>query len=87
MKSKLSPSFRKQFLNLPKEVKLRASRSYRKWRRNPAEAGLFFKRVDDKMPIYSVRIGLDYRALGILKDDTMIWYWIGNYDEYDRLLK
>jgi hypothetical protein len=35
----------------------------------------------------SVRIGVGYRALGLLKADTVTWFWIGTHDEYDRLLK
>lgn len=37
-------------------------------------------------PIYSVRVSKDYRALGIRKDDTVIWFWIGSHAEYDDLL-
>jgi hypothetical protein len=34
----------------------------------------------------SIRIGRDYRALGILEGDTVTWYWIGKHDTYDRKL-
>jgi len=30
--------------------------------------------------------GDDYRVLGILEGDTLIWYWIGDHDRYLRLL-
>lgn len=49
--------------------------------------GLYFKRVGKQRPIYSVRIGLNFRALGILEGDSVLWFWIGIHDEYDRLLK
>ena len=29
----------------------------------------------------------DYRAIGLLENDTVIWIWIGNHDEYQRLLR
>jgi len=54
---------------------------------NPYHPSLRFKRVDDEELIYSARVTGDYRVLGILEGDTMIWYWIGNHDEYERLLK
>jgi hypothetical protein len=38
-------------------------------------------------PIYSVRITLAYRTVGVLKNDEITWFWIGNHAEYDRLLK
>jgi hypothetical protein len=57
------------------------------WKENPRHPSLHFKRVDDKEPIYSARVSDDYRVLGILEGDTMVWYWIGSHDEYERLLK
>ncbi len=87
MKSKVTANFRKLYAKLPPIVKRRARKAYLLWRNNPNSAGLYFKRVNDNLPIYSVRIGLDYRALGIVKGDTITWYWIGKHDEYERLLK
>ena len=37
-------------------------------------------------PIYSVRVTLGYRALGLLQKDEIVWFWIGSHAEYDRLL-
>ena len=37
-------------------------------------------------PIYSVRIALGWRAVGILEGEEMIWFWIGSHAEYDRLV-
>ncbi len=48
---------------------------------------LFFKRVKESQPLYSVRIGLAYRAVGLLKADTVTWFWIGTHDDYDPLIK
>jgi len=36
--------------------------------------------------IYSVRVGLGYRALGAMAGDTVTWFWIGSHAEYDKLL-
>jgi hypothetical protein len=44
------------------------------------------RRVSVRQPIYSVRVGLSYRALGLWEGDTVTWYWIGPHDEYDALL-
>ena len=49
-------------------------------------AGLRFKRVSNDEPLYSVRIGIQYRAVGLLKGDTITWVWIGSHDDYERLL-
>ncbi len=57
------------------------------WKVNPRHPSLHFKRVDDEEPIYSARVSNDYRVLGFLKGNMVLWYWIGNHDEYERLLK
>ncbi len=72
---------------LPKDVQQNANRAYQVWQRNPRHPSLQFKRVDSQDPIYSVRVGRKYRALGWLEDDTVIWFWIGNHAEYDAWLK
>lgn len=38
------------------------------------------------LPVYSVRIDLDWRAVGVLQGDTMVWFWIGSHGDYERLL-
>jgi hypothetical protein len=45
------------------------------------------KQVHPDPPIYSARVGIGYRAVGILDGDTVIWYWIGSHADYDELLK
>lgn len=57
------------------------------WKANPHHPSLHFKRVDDEELIYSVRVSDDYRVLGFLEGDMVIWYWIGNHGEYERLLR
>lgn len=87
MRSLTTAQFWKLYNALPKEVQQRADSAYALWQINPQAHGLYFKRVGNRQPIYSVRIGQGYRALGILDEDTIIWFWIGDHDEYERLLK
>ena len=72
---------------LPKEVQRRADSAYELWQITPYAHSLYFKRVGKQQPIYSVRIGLGYRALDILEEDAILWFWIGPHNEYERLLK
>jgi len=37
-------------------------------------------------PLYSVRIGRGWRALGLLEEETVTWFWIGSHADYDRLI-
>jgi len=84
MNSRTTGRFREALRRLPPDVRERAKRSYRLWLENPDLPGLRFKRVGDMV---SIRIGRDYRALGILQGDTVYWYWIGRHDEYDHMIE
>jgi hypothetical protein len=53
---------------------------------DPRHPGIQFKRVSQKRPVYSARVTRDYRALGIVQGEGITWYWIGNHEDYDRLL-
>ena len=86
MKSRTIPNFWKLFRNLPPDVRRRAYKAYRLWRANPFAGSLRFKRVSQREPIYSIRIGRGYRVLGLLEGDTIYWYFIGNHDDYKREL-
>ena len=87
MKSSVTKGFRKQLDALPKEVREQAGRAYAIWRSYPHHASLQFKPVSQRQPIYSIRIGLGYRALGLREDDHISWFWIGSHAEYDVLLR
>ena len=43
--------------------------------------------TDDRGPVFSVRISLNYRALGIHEDNEIIWLWIGSYPELKHIVK
>ena len=86
MKSRTTAKFWRLFRRLPPDAQRRAYRAYDLWRDHSSAKGLNFKRVDPNEPLYSVRIGLDYRALGLVEGDTIFWFWIGHHDEYDRIL-
>src|ERR1039458_6969056 len=60
-------------------------RAYRLFQSNPAHPGLQFKKLEGEDNIYSVRIGLEFRAMAVMKKDRIVWYWIGSHSVYDRL--
>jgi len=88
MTSRILPSFKKAFQNLPGEIKHQAKKVYKLWKKNPFDRSLGFKKVHPSKPIYSVRITLNWRALGIREDkNTITWFWIGSHEEYNNLVK
>jgi mRNA-degrading endonuclease RelE of RelBE toxin-antitoxin system len=86
MKSVTTKRFRKAFEKLPGGIQDKARKTYSQWKNNPKHPGLDFKQIHSKDPIYSVRVGLGYRAMGILKNDTMVWFWIGSHEDYNQLI-
>ena len=86
MKSHTTKRFREAFRRLPSPVQSQARKAYRLFVQNPHHPGLRFKRVHTALPIYSVRIARDYRALGIREGESIIWFWIGSHAEYEDLL-
>jgi len=87
MKSSVTKAFRKQLSQLPESVQEQATKAYALWRSDPYHNSLQFKRVSQRQPIYSVRVGLNYRVLGLLEEDCIYWFWIGAHAEYDELLQ
>ena len=49
---------------------------------------LFNCRVNKKIAadVYSVRVGLEFRALAFDRGTHLTWFWIGPHDEYERLI-
>lgn len=74
MKSSVTKSFRKRFHQLPAAVQEQAARAYTLWRSDPYHPSLQFKRVSPGQPIYSVRIGIGYRALGLQEGEQIDWF-------------
>jgi len=86
VKSVATDEFRDRLGRLPGPVRQQASRAYALWRADPRHPGLQFKRVSQRQPVYSARVGLGHRALGLWEGDTITWFWIGSHAEYDALL-
>lgn len=86
MQSRTTRQFRRLFSSLPLAVQRDAKHAFRLFEENPAHPGLQFKKLEGEDDVYSARIGLDYRALAVMKGDRVVWYRIGGHSEYDRLV-
>jgi mRNA-degrading endonuclease RelE of RelBE toxin-antitoxin system len=86
LRSKTTREFREGLRDLPPEVRRRAREAFRLFQSDPRHPGLRFKKVHPSEPIYSARISQDYRAVGVLIDDSMVWFFVGNHADYERLL-
>lgn len=86
MKSRTTRRFRELLADLPDHVRQQSREAYRLFQQNPSHPGQRFKQVHSNPPIYSARVGISFRAVGVLDEDTVIWYWIGSHADYDKLL-
>ena len=86
MKSRTTCRFRELFAALPVAIQEAAREAYKLFAENPAHPSLRFKQVFPKPPTYSARVGIGYRAVGVLDGDTVVWFWIGSHADYDKLL-
>jgi hypothetical protein len=87
MNSETTRHFRELFAALPAHVQQQARNAYTIFQQNPSHPGLRFKQVNaGPPPVYSARVGIGYRALGVVESGTVVWFWIGSHADYDRLL-
>lgn len=87
MKSVTTERFRRQYAAASEQRQRQIKRAYKLWQENTAHPSIRFKKVHDTEPIYSARVDLDWRAVGVFQEDTVVWFWVGPHDEYDALLK
>ena len=80
-------SYWKSYKGLPKKIQRDADRKFDLWKKNPFHPSLNFKCVNTEYNIWSVRVTMDYRALAVRNATSVIWYWIGDHNKYEQLLK
>jgi hypothetical protein len=85
--SHTTDKFRKAFRNLPVPVQNKARKAFKLWRQDPGNPLLHYKQVHQIKPVYSIRIGLGWRAVGLKAENQMIWFWVGSHGHYDKLIK
>ncbi|MCX6197688.1 MAG: hypothetical protein NTY88_00515 [Bacteroidetes bacterium] len=86
MKSVANKDFWDSYNALLKEIQKTANKAYGLFEENPSHPSLHFKKVNDNPLVYSVRISINYRALGVLASDTIVWFWVGNHDAYEATI-
>ncbi|WP_372722242.1 hypothetical protein [Novipirellula sp.] len=78
-----SPAFWECYRQLPEAVRNLADKNFALLRADPMHPSLHFKKAGR---FRSVRVGRNFRALAVETDDGLLWFWIGNHAEYERLL-
>jgi len=84
MKSHTLPSFWEQYERLDESLKKQARKAFILWAQNPFHPSLHFKCIASREGVWAVRISRGYRAVGILENDTVTWFWVGSHKEYEK---
>ena len=84
MKHRATPRFWLCYARLPEEIRRLADRDYELLCADPRHPSLHFKKVGE---LWSVRVGLHYRAIAVEDGADLLWVWIGAHSEYDRLIQ
>lgn len=71
---------------MPEDVRRKARKNDRLWLDNPRHPSLSVKPIG-ATGIWSVRVGTGWRALGLVEDDTITWFWIGSHADDDTLIR
>jgi hypothetical protein len=69
---------------LPQNLRSLADKNYTLLKENPRHPSLQLKKVGR---LWSVRVGLNCRALAVEVPDGLVWFWIGSHAEYIEKIK
>lgn len=81
--------FSNDYHALPASIRVRADQQFALLKRNPEHPSLQFKKIGERrgLEIWSARVTLKYRALAFKLPDECVWFWIGEHNVYDALIK
>jgi hypothetical protein len=81
-----TPEFWELYNALPGEVQALGDKNFVLLRSEPGHPSLRLKKVGK---LWSVRVGLHYRALGFAcpsRKNAILWFWIGSHADYDAMI-
>lgn len=74
-------SFWDLYEELPASVQALADKNFELLKANPRHPSLHFKKAGG---YWSVRVGLNYRAVAVEIEQGLLWFWIGTHADYDK---
>ena len=83
MKHHATPRFWRCYRGLPEETRRLTDRHFALLKTDPTHRSLHLKKI---VSLWSVRVGLHYRALATEIDGDLVWFWLGSHAEYDTLI-
>jgi hypothetical protein len=78
-----SLNFWYHYRRLPIEIQKLADKNFEIYKAHPENPNLRFKKVG---VFWSARVGAHYRAVAKVRNEGLVWIWIGHHAEYDQIL-
>ena len=79
-------SYWNNFDELPDDIRQLAEDNYRLWQKSHDHPQLRFKQIYANPPIFSFRVGLRHRTVGVQTPEGRIaWFWVGSIDQFREL--
>jgi hypothetical protein len=78
-----SQDFWENYRKLPDPVRKLADKNVELLKSDPRHPSLRFKKMGR---FFSARVGLSHRVLGVEGEGGVLWFWIGSYADYDKIL-
>lgn len=81
--------FWKDYHALSVDIGAQADKQFALLKDNPQHPSLQFKKIGDRngQEIWSARVTLKYRALAVKLANEYVWFWIGEHNVYDALIR
>lgn len=78
-----SPEFWESYSKLPDPIRKLADKNFDLLKNDPQHPSLRLKKVGR---LFSARVGLSFRALGVEVEGGVLWFWIGSHAAYDKIV-
>lgn len=82
VRHRANPKFWRFHDNLPPDIQRLARENFKLLKQDPSHPSLHFKKVGR---FWSVRVGIHYRAVAVQEGSDIVWFWIGQHDEYEQI--
>ncbi len=84
MRHRTTKRFWNLYYKLSPKTQISADKAFNLLKTNSFHPSLQFKKIGK---LYSARIDLCHRALALKDGDNYIWIWLGNHDDYEKIIK
>ena len=68
---------------MPKEIQELAEKKFALFRADPFHSALGFAQ---KGAVWTVDVGLHFRAIAWREGSSLVWFWIGSHEGYNKLM-